>query len=446
MSIITRKIQLNPIATELSTTTEIYKYIKNLSSELATMGNKIIRNHVNNNFNLSQIREDKKCKKSDAIEILTEYLGTSPQNSGYKITVEHSDISSDIRTNFNQRIFKTLNENFYDIINNKTSIPSYRSNNLPIELSSKVYEKNGKYLYDFSLTPNMKKLMGEIKFELYYGKDKSNNKFIVDQTINGKYKMCNSSIKYDGSKIFLFLTVNIPVVKKEDLDQNKVMGIDLGINRLVSYYISGEKKELPQIEIANKMQHDRMRFIKERKSLQKSLKFTKGGHGRSKKTKSLENLKLRESNWAQTINHTVSKEIVNTALKYNVGTIKMEDLTGITQNKTDQFLKSWAYYQLQTYITYKAEMVGIKVEWINPKDTSIECPVCNHINKENRSTKNVKDFACVNEFCSDYGKTKDADIIASENISNRSGNQEKLKSKKGRIKKSIENKKTLVKI
>ena len=73
MSIITRKIQLNPIATELSTTTEIYKYIKNLSSELATMGNKIIRNHVNNNFNLSQIREDKKCKKSDAIEILTEY-------------------------------------------------------------------------------------------------------------------------------------------------------------------------------------------------------------------------------------------------------------------------------------------------------------------------------------------------------------------------------------
>lgn len=446
MSIITRKIKLNPVATELSSTNEIYKYIKNLSSEMATMGNKIIRNHVINNFNISQIQEENKCTKGDAIKILTELLGTSIQNSGYKLTIDHPDIASDIRTNFNQTIFKTIKENFYDIVNNKVSIPSFKSNNLPIGTSNKVYEKNGKYLYDFPLTLNMKKILGEIKFELYFGKDKSNNKFIVDQTISGKYKMCNSTIKYDGKEILLFLTVDIPVVKKEDLDQNKVMGIDLGINRLVSYHISGEKKELPQIEIGNKMQHDRTRFRNERRSLQKSLKYTKGGHGRTKKTKSLENLKLRESNWAETINHTVSREVVNIALKYNVGVIRMEDLTGITMNETDQFLKSWSYYQLQTYIKYKAEAVGIKVEWVNPKDTSIECPVCNHINKDNRSTKNVKDFSCVNKFCSDYGKIKDADIVASENISNRSGNEEKLKSKKGRIKKSIENKKTSIKV
>jgi transposase len=117
----------------------------------------------------------------------------------------------------------------------------------------------------------------------------------------------------------------------------------------------------------------------------------------------------------------------------------MEDLTGITTNVKDYFLKSWAYFQLQNYIKYKAEKSGIIINWVDPKDTSKMCPVCNQVNEKNRDKSNVTLFTCQNFLCDDYLKTKDADLVAAENISKKEGSDKKLKSKKGkkRIKEKI---------
>jgi len=434
MGIKTRKIKLIPVANDSKGRTKIYNFVKELSKEMATMGNRIIRQHVNNGFEIQKIREEKTLSKADAYEILKEMLGTSPQNSGYQITTELPHISSEVRTGFNQMIYKTISENFYDILTNKVSIPSYKSSNLPIPTARKVYVDDGKHIYDFPGTKHTKETYGDVKFELYFGKDKSNNKIIVDRTIDGTYKMCNSTIQYDGKDIFLYLVVNIPTEVK-DIDPNKVMGIDLGINRPVTMYINGEKRQPQQININDKIQHDRMRFMKQRRSLQQSLKFAKGGHGRAKKTAKMDDFREKESHWAQTINHTISANVIKTALEYNVGVIKMEDLTGITTNKNDYFFKSWGYYQLQNYIKYKAEQVGIQIKWVNPMNTSRECPTCNSVHEENRSKTDVTKFACVNEFCSDYMKVVDADVVGATNISNREGLGDKPKSKAARIKK-----------
>ena len=80
MSIITRKIKLNPVATELSSTNEIYKYIKNLSSEMATMGNKIIRLSESYEQELvasSILKENKKMRfigKTNKGNLVFEYM------------------------------------------------------------------------------------------------------------------------------------------------------------------------------------------------------------------------------------------------------------------------------------------------------------------------------------------------------------------------------------
>jgi transposase len=111
----------------------------------------------------------------------------------------------------------------------------------------------------------------------------------------------------------------------------------------------------------------------------------------------------------------------------------MEDLTGITTNKNDYYMKSWAYYQLQTDIEYKAKMVGIQILWVNPKDTSVTCPCCKNVDKKNRDEKDKTKFSCINIECDDYGKLKDADIVAAYNITYSEGSEVKGKSKKGRM-------------
>jgi putative transposase len=78
-------------------------------------------------------------------------------------------------------------------------------------------------------------------------------------------------------------------------------------------------------------------------------------------------------------NHKISRQIVNHALANGVGVIRMEDLTDIRNTvkskRTDQGrnLHSWSFYQLKEFIKYKAEMVGIRFELVNPEYTSQTC-------------------------------------------------------------------------
>ena len=111
----------------------------------------------------------------------------------------------------------------------------------------------------------------------------------------------------------------------------------------------------------------------------------------------------------------------------------MEDLTGITKDANDYYLKSWAYYQLESQIKYKADEAGILVEYVNPKDTSKMCNCCGIVQNNARDKEDVTKFVCQTVDCNVFGKIQDADINAAKNISKKHGEPHKAKSKKGRI-------------
>jgi len=95
------------------------------------------------------------------------------------------------------------------------------------------------------------------------------------------------------------------------------------------------------------------------------------------------------------MNHKISRQVVCFALANGVGVIQMEELTGIRKRaasakEAGRSLHSWAFRQLQTMIAYKAEMAGIRVEWVKPTYTSQTCR-CGHRGKANR---NVIRFRC----------------------------------------------------
>ena len=439
MSIKTRKIKLIAVGETAKDRTKVYNHLKNDATILSEVGNRIIRLHINNQYEIEDLMET--MTKGEAIMVLTERLSTSIQNSGYRLTIPYSELPSQVRTGFNQSIYKTISNNFYDIKNGKMSIPSFRKTNINIPFSGKknidggtdvIYKDGDRYYFHY---PTARGIDMDITLNLFFGKDRSNNRVIVDRIISGEYELCDSNIQIKDNDFYMLLTYNQPDTIKEDIDPNKIMGIDIGINRPVSYYISGEKHQPPQINIGLKIQHERMKYYKHRKSLQESLKYSKGGHGRNRKMEALNNLSEKEKNWSQTINHSITRELIRVAQQYNVGIIKMEDLTGITTNSKDYFLKSWAYYQLQTYIEYKAKEVGIEILWVDPKDTSNTCPSCKESNPLNRNDKDKTKFRCVNFLCEEFDKEKDADIVGSYNICHKEGLKVKSKSKKGKMEK-----------
>ncbi|MXQ53541.1 IS200/IS605 family element transposase accessory protein TnpB [Shimazuella sp. KC615] len=97
-------------------------------------------------------------------------------------------------------------------------------------------------------------------------------------------------------------------------------------------------------------------------------------------------------------NHKISRQIVNHVLIHDVGVIRMEDLTDIrntakSKKESGRNLHSWSFYELKEFIKYKAEMVGIRFEEVDPKYTS-QTSKCEHHEKSNRKGLVFKCKSC----------------------------------------------------
>ena len=93
----TRKIKLIPVAESTQDKKEIYKYIKKVASDLSQAGNKVVRVHILNQFEIENNITEKGLKPQEANELLKKKLGGSIENSGYQTLSEFSHISSNIR-------------------------------------------------------------------------------------------------------------------------------------------------------------------------------------------------------------------------------------------------------------------------------------------------------------------------------------------------------------
>ena len=418
----TRKIEIIPTGDKKYITETIKRY----SQESCEMANEVVRTTI---FNIQRYNDFKKenpniLPKDMGKEYAKKY-GFTARGFAYDVTKSYDMIAS-VRAGLSDQIQKTLTTNQKDIFSNKVSIPSFTKDKMPIYFmwrTSKVYVKENKYYFQIS---------NDLTFIIHFGRDRSNNKSIVDKILLGEYNGCDSNITLDGNKMFLNLTFKFESEKITVTDKDLTLGIDMGINRPVTLARS-DGKYVPQIEVGESINGVRTQFQKRRKGLSKSLKYSKGGHGRNEKMIKLDALKNREHNYVETENHKISREIITYCVKEGIPKIKMEDLTGITKDSTDYFFKSWPYYQLQQMIEYKAKEFGIEVEYVVAKNTSKTCHCCGVVQEDARDKKDVSKFTCQTVDCNMFGKVQDADINAAKNISKKQGAKEKPKSKKGKI-------------
>ena len=107
--------------------------------------------------------------------------------------------------------------------------------------------------------------------------------------------------------------------------------------------------------------------------------------GKAKKLDAIKKSQDKEQRWMKDQDHKISREIINFAIEHQVGTIRLERLSGIRKTtrksrKNNHSLNNWSFYRLAQYIEYKANIVGIKVEYVNPSYTSQRCPNCGELN------------------------------------------------------------------
>lgn len=178
---------------------------------------------------------------------------------------------------------------------------------------------------------------------------------------------------------------------------NKVIGVDRGIYSLATtsegVNHSGSKTRAVKRRIAYN-----------RKVLQQ--KGTRSAHKR------LKAMSGSEKRFMQDTNHVISKQLVSTP---DLQTIVLEQLAGIRKRtrskKMNNWLNTWSYYQLEQFIKYKAEALGVSVVFIDPRYTSQDCSSCGIRDKKNRKGNKYK--------CSSCSYSAHADLNAAVNIRNK---------------------------
>lgn len=335
---------------------------------------------------------------------------------------------SAIASGITKEVSDKIKSEYYDYINGKKTIPSYKSGfPMYIPRARKKDEDSGNYVSIGMLT-NPKNVDNIFttplgKFKLNFGRDRSNNKSIIDKCKTREYDLLDSTIQYDKrkNKLFLLAVIKIPV-QGTALDESKYVGVDLGINCPITASVYGDDNLVnnhdklyitDSIFIGSRDMFlvERLKMSKTRQSIQKSLKYTKGGHGRKRKLQFLDNLRIKEKNWVKTVNHKFSKELIDFTLKHNVKNIVLENLSGFNDtDKNKTFIgRYWSYFELQTMISNKAKKYDINVYFVDPKNTSKTCSVCDHLADDNR--KSQSDFECTS-----CGSKFNADLNATRNI------------------------------
>jgi len=267
--------------------------------------------------------------------------------------------------------YKTIKANKH-----KLDSPAIKRN-LSIQLDKRIYKWIDKT--NIKITTSNKQAIAS--FDLY---DKLNT---LDFS---KLKDPKLFFKNGDFYLSLIFDVNVPFV-----DNNKIVGIDVGLKRLVSTSEGNIVK-------GNEFNYHKRKIRWNKRKLQSKKK----SHSARTKSKKIRN---RESNFSRNYIHSVTKKVITNT---TANTIVVEDLSKIkSKYKGKRFnnrLSQLPFFAFRSILTYKAQLYGKKVETVNPAYTS---------QLDHRGLIGGKRKGC--RYYGSDNVVLDADINAAINIANR---------------------------
>ena len=206
-----------------------------------------------------------------------------------------------------------------------------------------------------------------------------------------KYQAAKLTTSKQGT--FLHITLSKSIEVGRNLD-GLLLGVDAGINNIAT---TSDNRFFGGGLVKSAM----LRYKHLRARLQSK--------GTRNSRKLLRHLSGKERRFKAYWNHVISKSIVESC---KAPIIVLEDLKGIRKQKRGKrrnfWLNSWSFFQLQNFITYKAERLGIKVVKVSPYMTSQTCSSCGEVGARDRGF-----FKC------NCGHSLNSDLNASRNLARR---------------------------
>jgi len=353
-----------------------------------------IKNNSELKTELAQLKKIKKNELSNRMKSINaefqEKFGVLKDSlSERDVKLQFDNLPSCVTNSLKNNIKSNWNNELFDIQCGNKTIRTYKKGMpAPISQISMTFNKDSSNIYYFTWKATRNEI---IKFKIILRNDNGNYSSTLDKIINMEIKQSISSIQFKKNKFFLNLCVN-DVKKKIGLNPNICVGVDLGIN--TPAYVATNKKATVALGDKNDFFKVRMAIQRKKRKAQKNAIMSKGGHGRKRKMKAVNRNSDLEKNFVKTYNHKISKEIIKFALQENAGVIKLELLKGFGENKKKSLiLRNWSYFELQQYIKYKAEQIGITVKFVDPYHTSQICSKCGHF-EPNQRNKKSNIFTC----------------------------------------------------
>ena len=198
-----------------------------------------------------------------------------------------------------------------------------------------------------------------------------------------KYKQVTIGKK---TKHYLFVPITYKIDDTVIDESTNVIGIDRGLNFTAVAYNSDKHTDYYN---GKQLKQKRAKFKALRTQLQ--TKHTPSSRRR------LKLIGKRENRWMRDVNHCVSKALIQNAKPSSL--FVLEDLSNVRSatervKRKDRYMQvSWAYYDLEMKLKYKAERDGHCVIKVSPEYSSQRCPICGHVHSGNRN-KRKHIFVC----------------------------------------------------
>jgi putative transposase len=189
------------------------------------------------------------------------------------------------------------------------------------------------------------------------------------------------------------IIIELPPVEYKE-DNGIYMGIDLGINNLMTCYITTGKTFI----ISGRQLLSINRYYDKTIGHYQSIAYaqqTAGGNKYPKDTKRIQQLYAKRRKQINHLLHAATKKVIEVAEKEGVTKIIIGDITYIRENKdlghkNNQKFHKWPFKKIEKLIKYKAEDRGIRIEKQEESYTSQCSPYEEEISEKTAEKTNRK--------------------------------------------------------
>ncbi|MDL0121757.1 RNA-guided endonuclease InsQ/TnpB family protein [Halobacterium salinarum] len=210
-----------------------------------------------------------------------------------------------------------------------------------------------------------------------------------------EWEQTGATLHYRRGDFYLHIRTKADVETPEPDENGTVLGVDLGVKNIAV-------TSTGVFWSADELSHWRREYVERQKSLQEC--GTRWAH------ESVQAVGRKKTGRFEQSLHRVANELLEEAISNGCTVIAFENLTDIRDRipKARRF-HEWAFRQLTSYVSYKAEERGLSVEQVNPKNTSRRCSSCGFTDEANRPSQDT--FRC--QSC---GYENHADYNAAKNV------------------------------